>query len=151
MGVSVLISSLPITVPGAGWKASQGHTDQKAMKPPHPTPTSPQPLSSIRPVPFHLHREIRTQTHEYEERNDLKRQTGNHDVDPILSLRRVAPRRRIGQRSTRGLQHQREDVCGNEDDGVGPRFEARELLAIEDDDAGEAEVDTCGEETGCYG
>lgn len=126
------------------------HTDQKAIKPPPSTPTPPQSLLTIRPILPRLHGEIRTQTHKHKERKDLERQTRDHDVDPILSLARVSRGRRIGQGTAGRLQYQGEDVGGDEDDGVGSWPEAREALAVDDDDAREAEVDAGGEEARGY-
>ena len=49
------------------------------------------------------------------------------------------------------MEDEGEDVGADEDDGVGPRFEAREGFAVDDYDAGKAEVDTGGEEGGSDG
>lgn len=44
------------------------------------------------------------------------------------------------------MQDEGKDVAANKDTRVGVGLEARELLAVNDDDAGEAEVYPCGEE-----
>ena len=44
------------------------------------------------------------------------------------------------------MQDEGKDVAADEDAGVGVRLEACELFAVDNDDAGEAEIDTCGEE-----
>ena len=44
------------------------------------------------------------------------------------------------------MQDEGKDVAANEDARVGVGLEARELFTIDNDDAGEAEVDPCGEE-----
>lgn len=67
-----------------------GRTDQKGPEPPHTTTTLPQPRTSIRPILYHSYCKIRTQAHEDEQRDDLKRETRNHDVNPSLFLRRVS-------------------------------------------------------------
>lgn len=111
------------------------HTDQEAVKPHHPAPTPPQNPTGISAVLPRPHGEIRTQAHEHEQRKDLEREPCDHDVNPILALRRLPTGRRIGQRSAYGLQDQRKEIGGDEDDGVGSRSEAGEVLAVYDDDA----------------
>ena len=50
--------------------------------------------------------------------------------------------------AARGLQHQREDVAGDEDERVGAGRDAGVCGAEGVDDAAEAEVEACGEEGG---
>ena len=132
-------------------KESRLHTDQEAVEPHHPTTTPPQTPPRIGAVLPRPHGKIHTEAHEYKKRKDLKRQPRNHDVNPILTLRRILTGRRIGQRSAYSLQYQRKEIGCDEDHGVGPRSEAGELLSVDDDDAGEAQIYAGGEETGGYG
>lgn len=91
-------------------------------------------------------RELGTARGEEREREDLEAQAGNHDVDAhlVLGLGRGAGR----DAATGGLQDEREQVAAAEDKGVCARAEARQVLAVDDDDAREAEVDGGAEEGG---
>ena len=53
---------------------------------------------------------------------------------------------RGGNRTTHGLKNQGEKVKRAEDDSVGPWTEATGILAVNDDDAGQTQVDGAGEE-----
>lgn len=79
----------------------------------------------------------------------MEAQACNHDVDPgLLEGVRVGG---VGECAPDGLQDEGEDVAADEDDGVGAGLEAGEGFAVDDDDAGEGEVDGGGDETWCYG
>lgn len=49
------------------------------------------------------------------------------------------------------MQAESGEVADDESDGVGPRTEAGNVLAVDNDDAGEAEVDGGGKEGGTDG
>jgi len=49
------------------------------------------------------------------------------------------------------LEDEGDEVASAEDEGVGPRFEEGEVLAVDNDDAREAEVDSCGKKGRSYG
>ena len=88
---------------------------------------------------------VRGERHEDDDRNDLPRQTSNHDIDTGLLARRAGVRG--GSDPTTGtLENQREEVEDDERDGVCARLEARKALTIDDDDARQAEVDGGREE-----
>ena len=81
---------------------------------------------------------------EEREREDLEGESCDHDVDAHLVLAgRVGAR---GDGAADGLQHQRDEVAGYEGEGVGAGTEAGEVFAVDDYDAGQAEVDGGGEE-----
>ena len=44
------------------------------------------------------------------------------------------------------MQNQRDEIADHESDGVSLRFEIRVSLPVDNNDAGEAEVDSCGKE-----
>ena len=75
-----------------------------------------------------------------QQRNDLGRQTGDHDIDAGVLQRRAAVGAR-GHGPADGLQQQSEEVAGDEQNAVGTRLQAREVLAVDDDDAAETQVD----------
>lgn len=86
---------------------------------------------------------------EEDQREDLKAKTGYHDV-----LAEVAARARVccgSNGTTESLKDETDEVTPAEDDCVGPWLEKRKMLTVNGDDAGEAEVDGCGEECGCNG
>ena len=89
---------------------------------------------------------LSTEKGENAERANLAAHTGNHDVDAHL-IRAGG----IGARSNRatdGLEEKRDEVKGDEGDGVESRCKARQILAICDNYPGEAEIDGCREECG---
>ena len=94
----------------------------------------------------HRKEEIGTQCRENGYAGDLEGQTGDHDVDArLLHILVIGG---VGKSAAEGLQHEREDVAADEDDGVGAGFQTGEMLTVGEDDAREGEVDGCGEETG---
>lgn len=95
-------------------------------------------------MPRHREGEIGTHGHEQEQRHHLERQAGNHDIHARL-LRVVFVARRRNGTSGR-LQNQREDVETDEGDGIDGRTESRNGSAVDDDDAGQAEIDGGAEE-----
>jgi len=46
------------------------------------------------------------------------------------------------------LQDKRDDIASDEDEGIGPWLEVSEGWAVEEDEAGEVEVDCCRKEAG---
>ena len=100
--------------------------------------------------PQRLDEEIETEELEEQEGEDLKGQPRHHDV-----VARVGASVLVAgdgcHAAANGLEEEGEDVAGDEDAGVRERFEVRVFRAEGDDDAGEGEVDTRGEEGGGNG
>lgn len=96
-------------------------------------------------VARHGQGEIGTHAHEQEQGNHLEGQAGNHDINARL-LRVVIVGRR-GNGTSGRLQNEGEDIETDEGDGINGRAEARNVSAIRDDDAGEADVDGGAEES----
>ena len=90
--------------------------------------------------------EVGAQNHEEEQRYHLKRQARNHEIDSYLLLRTHLGRRGDGPAS--GLQDQRKYITADEGDGVGGGAEAGDVSAIDDDNAGETNVNRAAEEGG---
>lgn len=88
----------------------------------------------------HRDGEVAAEDHEDGERGDLEGQARDHDVDARV-LQGGARVGDGGDGAAGGLQHERDDVAGDEDDGVGAGAEAGEGLAVDDDEAAEGEVD----------
>lgn len=90
--------------------------------------------------------EFQPQSHEDEQRDDLKHNTSDHDGPSCL-----APGVIIGcgcETAAGALKDERDEVACHEGDCVGAWAEAGNLLAVDDDYAGEAEVEGAGEEGG---
>jgi len=69
----------------------------------------------------------------------LEDETSQHDV-----LAEIAGRFRVGcccDTATKTLEDETDEVAGAEDEGVCARLETGEVLAIDDDNAAETEVD----------
>lgn len=90
--------------------------------------------------------EIGTHEHEQEERHDLDGQARNHDIDARLLGAAIVERG--GNGTSNGLQDQREEIEADEGDGIDGRAKARNVSAIDDDDAGQAQVDGGADEGG---
>ena len=76
----------------------------------------------------------------------MKHNTNDHDGPSYL-----APGVFIGcgcEPAAGALEDERDEVAYDEGDCIGARAEAGDLLAIDDDYAGEAEVESAGEEGG---
>ncbi len=134
---------------GGGKRWDKLTTDENAQ-PRHRTIRQPalQPLLThiAAPLAPNAPREIGAQSHEDTQADDLEAQAGDHDVDPgLLEGFGVGG---VGERAADGLHDEGEDVAADEDDGVGAGFEAGEGFAVDDDDAGEGEVDGGGDEAG---
>ena len=85
---------------------------------------------------------------EEEECEDLEGETRDHDVVPrCRTFLRVRCDRRHSAAGS--LEKERDDIADDEDAGVHGRFDTRILWTEGDDDAGEAEVDTCCHECWC--
>lgn len=96
-----------------------------------------------------LDREIRRQAHENQQREDLERQAGLHDV--VAAFSALAGVRRDGRpAAAAGLQEQGDHVAGDEDSGVPEGWDAGVCWAEGRDDAREAEVDACCVESGSW-
>lgn len=86
------------------------------------------------------------QAHEDEQRDNLERDTGKHDGPSCIDSGVIAG---CGCEPTAGaLEDERDEVACDESDCVGARAETGYLLAVYDDDAGEAEVEGGSEESG---
>ena len=95
--------------------------------------------------------EFQPQSHEDEQRDDLKRKTSDHDGPSCLAPGVIIG---CGCKPTAGaLKDKRDKVACHEGDCVGARAEAGDVLTVDDDYAGEAEVEGAGEEGGanCQG
>lgn len=79
----------------------------------------------------------------------MEDETGNHDVDTHLSAVCVLCDGGEGAAST--LEDERQEVAGNEDEGVGPGLDSRGAFPIHDHDAGEAEIYRGCQESGAEG
>lgn len=80
---------------------------------------------------------------------DLEPQTRDHDIDTGVDLALGVCSR--CKATTKSLEDQGEDITSAEDDCVRARSEAREVLTVDADDAGQAEVDSSREEGGSNG
>ena len=89
---------------------------------------------------------VEAQGHEEDQGRDLDGETPEHDVDAHLLSRADVGRR--GDGPTDGLEQQRQEVRGDEQDAVGARFDPREALAVDDHDPGQTEVDGGADEGG---
>ena len=90
--------------------------------------------------------EFQPQSHEEEQRDDLKHNTSDHDGPSCLALGVI-----IGcgcEPAAGALKDERDEVACHEGDCVGARAEAGDLLAVDDDYAGETDVEGAGEEGG---
>ena len=88
--------------------------------------------------------ELQPQSHEYEQRDDLEHNTSDHDGPSCLTLGVI-----IGcgcEPAAGALKDERDEVACHEGNCVGARAEAGDLLTVDDDYAGEAEVEGAGEE-----
>jgi hypothetical protein len=90
--------------------------------------------------------EFQPQSHEYEQRDDLKHNTSDHDGPSCLTPGVVVGRG--CEPATGALKDERDEVAYHEGDCVGARAEAGDLLAVDNDYAAEAEVEGAGEEGG---
>jgi hypothetical protein len=90
--------------------------------------------------------ELNCQGYEQKESQDLESQTSDHDMRSLLAA--VSSCGGIGDCSTSRLEDKSNKVAGYEGEGDGFRGDAGVVGAIMDDDAGEGEVDCCGEEDG---
>lgn len=82
---------------------------------------------------------------EEDQGEDLEAQTGQHDV--LADSEHVLVPRRRGDAASNGLEKQTDEVAGAEDDGVGTGLEPGQVGAVDNDDAGEAEVDGGAQES----
>lgn len=64
-----------------------------------------------------------------------------HDVDPGLTEVWLIVFRSRSNGSSGSLEHKREEVAKNKDNGVGSWLETGDILAVDDDDMAEADVD----------
>lgn len=89
-------------------------------------------------------RKIPAQNNEHNKRNDLQYQTSHHDMNPHLlhgvrgCTRGFCPAQR--------LEYQGHNIADDEGDGICAWLESCQILAENDNDAGQAEVDGCREE-----
>lgn len=95
------------------------------------------------------HGEIRAHQQEQEQRYDLEGQAGDHDVDTRL-LAGVGARGR-GQGAADGLEDEREEIETHKGNSVDGGAETWDAAAVDDHDAGEAEVDGSTEQGGADG
>lgn len=78
----------------------------------------------------------------------MEAETSQHDILPEVRTGDC-----IGSRSdgaAEGLENEGDEVAGAEYEGVCAGLEAGEVGAVDDDDAGEAQIDGSGEEGGGY-
>ncbi len=94
----------------------------------------------MRPVLARAPSELGAQHHEGEERNHLDAEAGQQDVDAALLPRLVAVGA-FGDGAAGALEKERHDVEADEEETVGARPQAREGLAVRNDDSAEAEVE----------
>lgn len=88
--------------------------------------------------------EFQPQAHEYEQRDDLKHNTGDHDGSACLASGVI-----VGcgcEAAARALENKRDEVACHERDCVGAWTEAGDVLAVDYYYAGEAEVESASEE-----
>lgn len=97
-------------------------------------------------VLVHAPGEIGAETEENPQRCHLAGKTCYHDVDPGLTQVWLIVVRSRGNGSSGSLQHKREEVAKNEDDGVCSWLETGDILAVDNDDMTEADVDGGTEE-----
>ena len=134
-----------------GRQGKRKHTSNEEMKSPHGARSQPGLQRAPGNVPAllpHRPNEIRTQDGKHGQADDLEAETCDHDVDTRLFG--IVVIRCISQSAADSLQDKREDVAADEDDGVGARFEASQMFAVDEDDAREGEVDGGGEEARGY-
>jgi len=79
----------------------------------------------------------------------LEDETRQHDVPAEIGLRFCVCEGSHG--AADGLENQADEIASTEDDCVRARLEVREVGSVDRHDAGEAEVDGCGEQGRCYG
>src|SRR3569833_630783 len=91
--------------------------------------------------------EVERDGHEDDEGEDLEGEAGDHDVVARVA-RAAVVRGHRGHAAARGLQHERDDIAGDEDAGVVFGREPAVLGPEGVDDAAEAEVDAGGHEGG---
>ncbi len=89
---------------------------------------------------------LRRQDDEQGHAGHLQTETSQHDVHAGLEILLGVRSAREG--TTGGLEDETEDVASDEGEGVGARPEAGDMLAVDDDDAAEAEIDGRREESG---
>lgn len=103
-------------------------------------------LPGALPGPAKADRELHPQSREDEQRDDLEHDTGYHDgpscVTPGFIVRSGC------ESSAAALEDEGDEVACHESDCVRAWTEAGDFLAVDDDDAGEAEVEGAGEEGG---
>jgi hypothetical protein len=87
--------------------------------------------------------EFQPQAHEDEQRDDLEHDTGKHNGPSCVASGVIAGC--SCEPATGALEDERDEVACDEGDCVGARPETGYLLAVYDDDAGEAEVKGAGE------
>ena len=96
--------------------------------------------------PVQAKRKFRPQHHEDKQRDDLEYYTSQHDAPPYIALGVIIG---CGCKSATGsLKYERDEVACHECDCVGARAKAGDVLAVDDDYAGEAEVESASEEGG---
>ncbi len=93
-------------------------------------------------------RKLRTEQHEQQQANHLRTQTRNHDVYTRLFVIFVLCIR--GHAAANGLKQEREEIAAHEEDGVGARLETGEVLAVDHDYAGQAEIGSGTYKSGAY-
>jgi len=86
-----------------------------------------------------------SQDDEQGQASHLQTETGQHHVNAGLKIFLVV--RSARESTTDGLENETENVASDEGKGIRARPEARDMLAIDDNDAAEAEVDGCSEES----
>ena len=118
-------------------------TSQENLEPPH-RPQSLRPAIDRTLALIDPPSELPTAEHEEENRRDLPPQSRNHDIDPRLRRSIVISCR--GDPTTGALQAKRYEVADDEGNGIEARAEAGEILAVDDDDARETEVNRCAKE-----
>lgn len=79
----------------------------------------------------------------------MENEAGNHNVNTKVSA--ILFVWDGGDGPTDGLQHEREKVKADESDGVRPRFQPREVVTVDLDDAAQTKVDGSREEGWSYG
>ena len=95
--------------------------------------------------PQRLDHEIQTQQLEEEQRQDLKRQPGHHDVVARVGALALVAGYGCHAAADR-LEEEGDDVAGDEDAWVGEGFDVGVFGAEGHDDAGEREIDARGQE-----
>lgn len=86
---------------------------------------------------------------EDDEGDDLEDQADQHEV--LADVSGALGVGGGGDAAAGGLEKEADEIAGGEDDGVGARLEVGEVGAVDDDNAGEAQVDGGAEQSGGNG